>query len=382
MSESAARWALLFGNFVIGTGVLAPAGLINQLSAAFAVDAATAGSLIAYGAALLFVEAPLLAFVTNRMDRRALLTGALVLYAAGHVASGFASSFTLLLIARLVMIGGAAVFTPQAASAIGLFVHLERRASAVAFIFLGWSFALAIGVPLVSLIGARTGWATAYFILGAASALAACVVFASVPHGLIAPAMSPAAWSKLLTSKPVLLLLAVTTIFVSGQFTAYPFVAAELKSRLGADPDLIAILFAVYGLAGVAGSVVSAAAIGKLGAPRSISYALIAVSLGLVLWGGSGTSLAVAAIGLFLWGAGAGPAISAQQARLIAANPAVSSASVAMNSSVLYAGQALGTALGGYLLASGRLTGLAFIGVVLVCIALAMSLLVQRRFAL
>ncbi len=381
MSESAARWALLFGNFVIGTGVLAPAGLINQLSAAFAVDAATAGSLIAYGAALLFVEAPLLAFVTNRVDRRALLTGALVVYAAGLLASGFASSFTLLLIVRLALIGSAAVFTPQAASTIGLLVRVEHRASAVAFVFLGWALALAIGIPLVSLIGAYTGWATAYFILGASSALAAAVVFASVPRGLTAPAMSLAAWSRLLTTKAVLLLLATTTIFIAGQFTAYPFVAAQLKSRLGADPDLIAILFAVYGLAGVIGAAISAAAIGKLGAPRSASYALIAVIVGLACWSGSGASLGVASVGLFLWGAGGGPAISAQQARLIAANPAASSASVAMNTSVLYAGQALGAALGGQLLASGHLAGLGFIGVGLVCVALAMSLLAQRRFA-
>jgi predicted MFS family arabinose efflux permease len=381
MSESAARWALLFGNFVIGTGVLAPAGLINQLSAAFAVDAATAGSLIAYGAALLFIEAPLLAFVTNRMDRRALLTGALVVYAAGHLASGFASSFTLLLIVRLAMIGSAAVFTPQAASAIVLLVRVEHRSTAVAFIFLGWALALAIGIPLVSLIGAYTGWASAYFILGAASALAATVVFTSVPRGLTAPPMSVAAWSRLLTTKAVLLLLAITTIFIAGQFTAYPFVAAQLKSRLGADPNLIAILFAVYGLAGVIGAAISAAAIGKLGAPRSASYALIAVIVGLACWSGSGASLAVASVGLFLWGAGGGPAISAQQARLIAANPAASSASVAMNTSVLYAGQALGAALGGQLLASGHLAGLGFIGVALVCVALAMSLLAQRRFA-
>jgi predicted MFS family arabinose efflux permease len=381
MSESAARWALLFGNFVIGTGVLAPAGLINQLSAAFGVDAATAGSLIAYGAALLFVEAPLLAFVTNRMDRRALLTGALVVYAAGHLASGFASSFTLLLIVRLAMIGSAAVFTPQAASAISLLVRVEHRSSAVAFIFLGWALALAIGIPLVSLLGAYTGWATAYFILGAASALAAVVVFASVPRRLTAPPMSVAAWSRLLTTKAVLLLLAITTIFVAGQFTAYPFVAAQLKARLGADPKLIAILFAVYGLAGVIGAAISAAAIGKLGAPRSTSYALIAVIVGLACWSGSGASLAFASVGLFLWGAGGGPAISAQQARLIAANPAASSASVAMNTSVLYAGQALGASLGGQLLASGRPAGLGFIGVALVCVALAMSVLAQRRFA-
>jgi predicted MFS family arabinose efflux permease len=52
-----------------------------------------------------------------------------------------------------------------------------------------------------------------------------------------------------------------------------------------------------------------------------------------------------------------------------------------MNTSVLYAGQAFGTALGGHLLASGHLVGLSFIGVALVCVALAMSVVARRRFA-
>ena len=92
-----ARWALLFGNFVIGTGVLAPAGLINEISSAFAVDIPRAGSLIGYGAAVLCVEAPLLAFLTNRVDRRGLLTAALVLYVVGHLLSAYATSFGVLL---------------------------------------------------------------------------------------------------------------------------------------------------------------------------------------------------------------------------------------------------------------------------------------------
>ena len=45
-AHRAALWALLFGNFVIGAGILAPAGLINDLRQAFNVDAATVGTLI------------------------------------------------------------------------------------------------------------------------------------------------------------------------------------------------------------------------------------------------------------------------------------------------------------------------------------------------
>jgi predicted MFS family arabinose efflux permease len=200
-SDTATLWALLIGNFVVGVGVLMPAGLLNQLCAAFTQDAATTGTLIAYGAAVLCIEAPLLAFFTNKVDRRSLLVGALAVYAAGHFASAFAPNFSWLLAARLVMIGGAAAFTPQAASAIGLFVAPERRAAAVAFIFLGWSLASAIGVPLASLIGAYTSWSSAYFMMAIACSIAAMGVFLTLPAKLHAPRLSLAMWGSVLTNR-------------------------------------------------------------------------------------------------------------------------------------------------------------------------------------
>jgi len=376
-----ARWALLFGNFVIGTGVLAPAGLINELSSAFAVEIPQAGSLIGYGAAVLCIEAPLLAFLTNRVDRRILLTAALVLYVIGHVLSAFAPSFGVLLAVRLAMVGGAAVFTPQAASAIALFIASEHRAGSVAFIFLGWSVALAMGVPLVSLSGAHFGWSATYLVLAAASAVAAVAVFATVPRALTTPPLSIAAWKAVFGNHKVQLLLAVTCIFLAGQFTEYPFVAAHLKSALDASPSTIALLFAVYGFAGVVGSTIAAAAIDRLGGPSTTRISLVFVMLGLVVWSLSGASVLLAGLGLVIWGSGGGPAIAAQQARLIAADPMAASATVALNTSLLYAGQAIGTELGGWTLSNGHASWSGIVAVTLIAIALLVSITAQRRLA-
>ena len=380
-AQARARWALLFGNFVIGTGVLAPAGLINEISSAFAVDVPTAGSLIGYGAAVLCIEAPLLAFVTNRLDRRVLLTAALVLYVVGHLLSAFAPGFGALLAIRLAMVGGAAVFTPQAASAIGLFIAPERRAGSVAFIFLGWSVALAIGVPLVSLFGAHFGWSATYLALAGASSVAAIAVFATVPGELVTPPLSGAAWKAVFANRKVQLLLVVTCIFVAGQFTEYPFVAAHLKSAVGAGASTIAILFAVYGFAGVVSSTIAAAAIDRLGGPRTTRVFLVLVILGLLIWSLSGTSVLLAGLGLAIWGSGGGPAVAAQQARLIAADPHAASATVALNTSLLYAGQAIGTALGGWTLSNGHANWSGIVAVTLIAIALLASIAAERRFS-
>ena len=380
-AQARARWALLFGNFIIGTGVLAPAGLINEISSAFAVDTPTVGSLIGYGAAVVCIGAPLLAFVTNRLDRRVLLTASLVLYMFGHLLSAFAPSFGMLLAIRLTMVGGAAVFTPQAASAIGLFIAPEHRAGSVAFIFLGWSLALAIGVPLVSLSGAQLGWSASYLVLAGASAVAATAVFATVPRGLMTPPLSSAAWRSVFTNGKVQLLLLVTCAFLAGQFTEYPFVAAQLKSAAGAGASTIAILFAVYGFAGVVGSMIAAAAIDRFGGPRTISVSLVLVIIGLFLWSLSGASVLLAGLGLLIWGSGAGPVVAAQQTRLIAADPIAASATVALNTSLLYAGQAIGTALGGWTLSNGDADRSGMVAVTLIAIALVASIVAERRFS-
>jgi predicted MFS family arabinose efflux permease len=377
-SATATLWALLIGNFVVGVGVLMPAGLLNELSAAFALDAATTGTLIGYGAAVLCIEAPLLAFFTNKVDRRTLLVGALVVYAIGHLVSAFATSFSMLLIVRVIMIGGAAAFTPQAASAIGLIVAPERRATAVAFIFLGWSSALAIGVPLASLIGAYTSWSSAYFILAAACSCAAVGVFFTLPANLHAPRLSLTMWRDVLSNGKIGLILCVTMIFIAGQFTMYPYIAANLKMRFDAAPATISLLFAVYGVAGVAGSVVSANFIGRFGAPKTVSTHLAFVLVGLLLWSSSGALLAIAVAGLIVWGYGGGPTISGQQARLIGADPNAASASVALNTSVLYAGQASGAYIGGVLLSGNQTQWSGVVACTLLIVALLLSLAVQR----
>jgi DHA1 family inner membrane transport protein len=381
--NKATLWSLLIGNFVTGIGVLMPAGLLNELSHAFEQSPAATGTLIAYGAAVLFVEAPLLAFLTNRIERRLLLTMALAVYALGHLASSIAPNFATLLIIRVLMIGGAAVFTPQAASAISLLVPPERRATSVAFIFLGWPMASAVGVPLASLLGAYVGWSAAYVIMGVACTLAAVSVFVTLPSKLQPPTMSAAAWRAVLTSNQILLILAVTMIFIAGQFTVYPYIAAESKTRFDAVPTTISALFAVYGFAGVIGSIVSTSVIGRIGAPRTVTLHLMIVFIGLLLWATSGSLLSMAVAGLFAWGYGGGPAISGQQARLIIARPEAASASVALNTSVLYAGQASGAYIGGLLLSHNDLERSAapwmgIVAVLLLVAATSVSLSVQR----
>ena len=55
----AVLWPLMFGNVVIGTGVMVVPGTLNEISESFRVSPAVAGQLIAAAALVMCLGAPL-----------------------------------------------------------------------------------------------------------------------------------------------------------------------------------------------------------------------------------------------------------------------------------------------------------------------------------
>ena len=84
------RLALASGNFITGLAVLAPAGMLHELSNGLGVTIRDAGLLVTYGAVILCFGSPILSWLTTRIGRRLLLTGTLVVIAVGNLASAFA----------------------------------------------------------------------------------------------------------------------------------------------------------------------------------------------------------------------------------------------------------------------------------------------------
>lgn len=376
------RVALVFlflGNVMIGSGVLAPAAMINAMTEDLGVGPVAIGALIGWGAVILCIGAPAFGFFTNRMDRRTLLSASLVLYAVGHAASVFAPDYQTLMIIRLLMISGAAIFTPQAASAVALVVHEQRRASAVAGVFMGWAVATAVVIPLMSALAEWINWRVIYGGIAAGSALAAVGVYAGLPAKLYPARMSLSAWGTVITRPAILLLLAATCLQIIGQFTLFPYLAAELRRATEAGPSSIAIALGIYGAAGLLGSITATRVVGSFGAPRTHITCLAIMAGGLVGWSIFSASLIPAIASIFIWGLGFGAAVAMQQARLISVAPALASASVALNTSVLYLGQAAGSAIGGELITRDHHDLMGPTGATFMLLALAASWWARRR---
>jgi len=355
-AAASSSWSLLFGNFAIGCGVMVVAGSLNDLTRALDVSVAVGGQLITAAAIVMSLGAPLLAAWLGGMDRRRLLTLALIWYAVGHAVSAVAPDYAALLPLRAACMLAAAVFTPQAAAAVGWLAPPEQRGRAITFIFLGWSVASVFGMPLHSYIGEAFGWRWAFALVAALSAGAAVWVWRALPDGIRPPAMNFQAWREALTHPGLMAVVGVTALGGAGQFTLFAYFAPYYRQVLHAEPATISALFMWFGAFGLLGNLLLSHHVDRLGAGRAVALALAAITVSVLLWP-LGTSPLLLGLILLPWALGGFASNSAQQARLGGAAPALAPALMALNTSAIYLGQALGAAGGGAMMAANEAAG-------------------------
>jgi len=364
------RIALMLGNFVIGISIVGIAAMLPELARALEVSIQHAGLLITAGAVVLCVGSPLMVWATSRLDRRVFLAGSLLVLAAGHFASAAAPGYAALLGLRVAMMIAAAAFTPLAASSVASLVPEPQRSSAVAFVFLGWSLAIAAGLPAMAFLAAHLGWRGAFVVAGVALLAVAALVFSGLPAGLRGAPISMRSWGALARSRLVVLLLVLTVVQTSGQFAVFTYFAPLLTQLTGAGVATISALFLLYGVAGFVGNAIAARLVRALKPFLTSLVFLLCVLLGISLWAFGAGVLGVMAAGVAIWGLGFAAINSMQQARLIAAAPALGSAAVALNTSSLYVGQAIGSALGGFLFAQGMTHAVGYAAVAFLVLSL------------
>lgn len=378
MTRPFAPTALLFGNFVIGTAILAPGGMLAELSSGLAVSIRDAGLLITFGAVVLCICSPLSAWLTGSFDRRNLLGGILAFLALANVASAFAPNYAALMVLRLVMMAVAAPFTPQAAGAVALIMPVEKRGSTIAFIFLGWSLAAAAGLPLATLVASHFGWRAAYTGIGLLSLASFALVMWRIPGRLIGAQIDLKTWIALGRDPLVALLLSVTGLLMAGQFVVFTFMAPLLRRLANANPEAVALVFALYGVFGFIGNVVATRLVDSWGGYRTSLLFSGLVLAGVSIWAFGTGAFAVMAAGVSVWGLGFASSNSMQQVRLIEAAPPFAGASVSLNTSVLYIGQAVGSAIGGMLYARELLDAVGYVAAAFVAVALVVILVTGR----
>ncbi len=243
--------------FALGTSEFMLSGLLPPIAEDMGVSIPSAGLLISAFAIGMVVGAPLLAVATLRLPRKTTLVTLITVFGLGQVAGALAPNYAVLFASRIVSALACAGFWAVGAAVAIAMVPVGARARAMAVMIGGLSIANVLGVPAGAFLGEHLGWRSAFWAVGAASAIALVGVVTRIPH-IPPPETKPRLKHEvtIYRDRQVLLSVAVTALAAGGVFCAFSYLAPLLTDVSGLDESWVSAVLALFGIGAVVGTTI------------------------------------------------------------------------------------------------------------------------------
>ena len=335
--------ALAIGAFGIGVTEFAPMGMLPGIASDLGVSIPAAGLLVSAYALGVLLGAPLMTLTTGKIPRRYLLIGLMAIFTLGNLMSALATDYYSLLIARVVTSLNHGAFFGVGSIVAASVVAPDKRAGAVAAMFMGLTLATIGGVPLATWFGEVFGWRTAFAGITGLGVLAMLALWFALPNVPLPKSDGVLAEIRVLGRGPVLAALALTVIGSSAMFT---YIAPILSSETQASTAFITAMLVLYGIGLTLGNMW-----GGKAADRSVDRTLIVSLSALILVLLAFTVLMrwplPAALTILIWGIASFAIVPPLQMRVMEAAKAAPNLASAVNIGAFNLGNAIGAALGG-----------------------------------
>jgi MFS transporter, DHA1 family, inner membrane transport protein len=375
---------LALANFAMGTEAYVYAGHLAALARDLGTPVASAGQLAAAFALTAALSGPFVAASVARFDRRTMITTGLVLIGALNLIMALLPNFEGLVVLRVACGLAAGLVGPISTVAVAEITTPENRGKAMALTLAGVTLAFVLGVPVGSVIGDYAGW-RGTFVYAGLIALAVAVLTRLVLPPLPGTAQRVSVNYGAILQPAIVSGLVMTLIGFAAAFTIVAYIGPLATAIAGLSGSGIGAVQALIGVGSIAGIVLggrmasgpfagrvlwlsfAVAMVSALSYSVLLSLPVTAASLGTaapVPW----STFAILVIGM-VFGAGAlFTRIPIIQTRLAnAAAPELRPVVFGLNGSMVFFGQGLGAAAGGFAIHAG---GLFALGLTASCIGL------------
>ncbi|MFK0113103.1 MFS transporter [Streptomyces sp. NPDC091217] len=333
--------------FTFNTAENLPVGLLELISESVRVSLSAVGLLVTgYGVTVAVASVPLAHFV-RAVPRRHVLTGLLAALVVSSLGAALATSYWLLLVARLLTALAQALFwAVMGPVAVGLFAP-EFRGRVVGALSVAGSLALVLGVPAGTWLGQQSDWQVPVATLAALGLLSLVTIAVLLPTSR--PEEEPAAYGTSPEVRRFATVLVAGALSATGAFTGYTYIVKFLGDVSGFSPSTVSVLFVAFGVACLVGVGITGALLDRF--PQSaLTTAVATQAVGMLGLYSAGTDPVAAVVFLTLMGGALGPVFMATQNAMLHCAPGRTDIALAANSGSYNAGIAAGAALGGVIL--------------------------------
>lgn len=335
--------ALASATFMSVTIEMLPTGVMKMMSHDLGVTESQIGMLMTIFAMSVVLTSTPLMYLFRHVRKRVLLVAVLTTFSLGAIGTALASTYSLLVITRVITGVAHGVFWASVTSYTGQLVHRSQLTTAVSITSGGGGLAFVLGVPLGTALGQWLGWRYAFLALAVLCLVSAVLLLRILPARPAEPHVDTAAIEIQpaptaigdaenagryagMPSRPrrsmrlVILVCLLCGLTITSHFTFYTYISVQLLERMHMPEWLLAIALFAYGVT----SAVATFTTGPLFSNRSstgfrIAYALMLVGGAIVAF--CGTNLWLGVLGLLMWGASMGFMPTLLQTRLLAVAP-------------------------------------------------------------
>lgn len=350
---------LAVGNFILGISAFVVLGLMTTMSRSLGVEPATLARILTEYAVAYAIGAPLVIAATGHLPRRLVLTAGMLLTGIGALICAVATSMLTVELARVIGALGAGLYGPAVAGVAVSTAAPERRATALSTVFMGFTAAQGIGTPAGTWLGYTFGWQTTFGIVGVLAIVMAAMIWRMVPATIPFSPTSLSELRRVVRTGPILVALLFTVAFIAATYTTLTFIAPILETRLGVGRDGLSTYMMIYGAMAFIAAVFGGMIADRVGPSRALLFLCAAHAILHPMVTQGPTSPIAVAIILGCWSLFGWSHFTMQQSRLVSIAPKDAQLVIALNSSMLYVGIALGSWLAAHLVSIPEWRGIA-----------------------
>lgn len=369
----AAVYVLAAGIFAMVTSEFAVAGLMPQLAEGLGTSVEQIGYLVTIFAVAMAVGGPILTLFLLRVAPKTALMVIFAIFLAGNLLAALASSYSMMVVARVISGVASQAFFGIAVSLCARLVDERIRGRAVGVAMNGLMLGTLLGLPLATLVGGRLGWQSAFWTISLLTVIATIltvIVVRNPPQEDSSEPPKPTASEEFtVLRRPQFLLAIVSSTFIIGAtFSAFTFFTPILTQITGFAESTVPLLLLAYGAATLIGNMIVA----RLADRHTIATLLVGTALNIVFLTGFAIFTDVPALALvFMFGIGL-VGVTMNPAMAVRAQRAGSTAPLAntVHSSFITLGIILGSAIGSALIPAYGLRSPVILGIGMAILAI------------
>ncbi len=248
---------LTLGVFAIINTEMGVVGILPLIADNFHVSVSKAGLLVSLFALAVAIAGPTMPLLFSGINRRTVMLLVLGIFLVGNIVSAFSTSFTVVLIARVIPAFFQPIYCSLAFTAASTSVSKEEAPKAVAKVIMGVSAGMVLGVPVASFIASVASLEMAMLFFALINGLAFITTLIFVPSMPVNERLSYGAQLSVL-KKPITWISIVTVIFINGAiFGVYSYFAEYLKTVTNIPETIISLILLIYGVANMIGNIIA-----------------------------------------------------------------------------------------------------------------------------